>query len=373
VFANTSAGVGLFSWDNPIDLTQGNYDTYTAVGDLDGDGRPDLLASNTELSNVIVYRNVMGGGAAIRGVIPDSAIKGQMITINGSGFIGASAVSLGGLPVDSFSVVDDNTIQAVVGSGNSGTVEVEVAGVTAAIDGFRFVPQISPSGTVVVCRDGSLVLSSTAGGGNQWYKDGVLLAGDTAAALTVGSGGVYTVTASANGISVAGDAAVRVVMPKGDAPVITRNSNNDLVSSDSTGNQWMLDGAPITGATSATYHPAQSGSYTVQATRAGCVSDISAPYSYLANGVIDLGNGQFVNLYPNPVQNSLNVYWNINGMPMLDIVISDLQGRQMKTVMHASNGTVLDLTGLPRGIYNVKIYSADSYKINKTVRILKVD
>jgi hypothetical protein len=105
----------------------------------------------------------------------------------------------------------------------------------------------------------------------------------------------------------------------------------------------------------------------------GCVTDVSAPYYFTANGVIDLGNGQFVNLFPNPVRNSLNVYWNINGMPMLDVVITDLQGRTMKTLTNVSNGTVVDLTGLPRGVYNVKIYSAGSYKLNKTARILKVD
>jgi hypothetical protein len=29
--------------------------------------------------------------------------------------------------------------------------------------------------------------------------------------------------------------------------------------------------------------------------------------------------------------------------------------------------------GLPKGVYSVRIYSNDNYKINKTVRILKVD
>jgi len=372
VLQNTSAGAGLFSFNNNIDFSPSNYDIYMAVADLDGDGKPDLLAATTDSNSLIVYRNLIGS-PIIRSIEPDSAVKGQVVTISGSGLTGTTAVWLGGVPVDSFSVVDAHTIHAVVGKGNSGTVELVADGVAAGFDLFHFIPQIRPGGSIVVCRDQSLVLSSTAGSGNQWYKDGVLLTGDTAVSVTVSAGGVYTVKVSTNGITMAGDSAVSVTMPSGAAPVITRNSSNDLVSSDTIGNQWLLNGTAISGATGVTYHPDQSGAYTVQATVMGCVTDVSAPYYFTANGVIDLGNGQFVNLFPNPVRNSLNVYWNINGMPMLDVVITDLQGRTMKTLTNVSNGTVVDLTGLPRGVYNVKIYSAGSYKLNKTARILKVD
>ena len=372
VYQNNSAAVGLFSFYNNVDFTAANYDVYTAAADIDGDGKPDLLAATTQSNSLVVYRNLLGS-PVIRSVVPDSAVKGQVVTISGSGFTGVTGVSLGGLPADSFHVVDAHTIHAVAGKGNSGQVEIVAAGVAAQFDPFYFIPQIRPTGSIVLCRDQSLVLTSTAGSGNQWYKDGVLLTGDTAVSMTVKAGGVYTVKASANGIGMAGDSAVSVIIPNGGAPVITRNSNNDLVSSDTSGNQWMLNGAPIVGATGATYHPDQSGSYTVQATVMGCVSDLSAPYYFTSKGVVDLGNGQFVNLFPNPVRNSLNVYWNINGNPALDIVISDLQGRTMKTLLKVSNGTVVDLTGLPRGVYNVKVYSAGSYKINKTVRILKVE
>jgi hypothetical protein len=372
VYENTSAAPGLFSFNNNVDFSPSNYDIYTTVADIDGDGRPDLLAATTDSNSLIVYRNLLGN-PVIRSVVPDSAVKGQVVTISGSGLTGTTAVWLGGLPVDSFSVVDGHTIHAVVGKGNSGAVEVVAAGLPAKLDGFRFVPQIRPVGTIVVCRNQSLVLSSTAGSGNQWYKDGQLLTGDTAASLTVTAAGRYTVAAGANGISMAGDSAVTVLMPGGTAPVITRNPNNDLVSSDTSGNQWMLNGAPIAGATGVRYHPAESGPYTVVATISGCVTEVSAPYYYTTKGMIDLGNGQFVNLFPNPVRNGMNIYWNVPGMAALDVVISDQQGRQVRMIRQVSNGAVVDLTGLMRGVYNVKIYSEGSYPINQTVHILKVD
>ncbi|HEY4110066.1 MAG TPA: FG-GAP-like repeat-containing protein [Puia sp.] len=372
VFQNTSAAVGLFSFNNNVDLSPGSLDVFTAVADVDGDGKPDLLAVAADQNSLVVYRNRMGD-PSIHSVVPDSAEKGQTVTINGSGFTGVVAVSAGGAPVDHFTVVDAKTIRAVVGNGNSGSVAVRTASGNDSLGGFHFIPQISPNGPVVACGGASVILGSTAGSGNQWYKDGTMLAGDTAAILTATASGVYSVRVTTNGITMAADSSAEVNILSGAAPVITRNANNDLVSSDTTGNQWMLNGTPIPGATDVRYHPTQTGSYTVQATIAGCTTDVSDPYSFVASGLIDLGNGQFVSLYPNPVKNSLNVYWNINGNPTLDVVISDLEGRQMLTVSHVSNGTVLDLTGLPRGVYNVKIYSSDSYKINKTARILKVD
>jgi hypothetical protein len=371
VFQNISAGQGLFAFNNNIDFTPGNFDTYTAVADIDGDGKQDLLATTSTNYNLVIYRNRIGD-PVIHSVSPDTAVKGQVVTISGSGFAGTKAVTFGGVAADSFKIVDGSTVRAFVGKGSSGDVVLTAYGTDTA-SGFHFVPQIRPAGSIVTCKGQPVVLGSTAPVGNQWYKDGAIMAGETKDSLTVTASGVYTVKVTANGITTGGDSTVQVTIQGGAAPVITRNANNDLVSSDTAGCQWMLNGSPIAGATGATYHPTESGSYTVQSTIAGCGTDGSMPFVYVASGMIDLGNGQFVNLYPNPVKNSLNIYWNISGMPMLDVVISDPEGRQMKTLHHAANGTVIDLTGLPKGVYSVRIYSNDNYKINKTVRILKVD
>jgi hypothetical protein len=371
VFQNTSAAVGLFSFANNVDFSPGNFDVFTAVGDLDGDGKPDLLVVTTTSNNLTVLRNRIGE-PVIQSIAPDSAVKGQTVVISGSGFTGATTVLFGGEAADSFKVVNATTIRAVVGQGNSGAVTVVTPVGFDTLGGFHFIPQIRPAGPIVVCKNESVLLVSTAAAGNQWYKDGAALSGDTAVSMTADVSGVYLVKVTENGITTAADSSVTLTVLSGAAPVITRDESNDLVSSDTVGNQWMLNGAVLPGATGTVYHPSQSGRYTVQATVNGCVTDVSAPYSYVTSGLIDLGNGQYVNLYPNPVKNSLNVFWNINGMPLLSIVVTDQQGRQMKTVINASNGSVLDLTGLPTGVYNVKIYSNGSFTINKTVRILKI-
>ncbi|GGB17729.1 hypothetical protein GCM10011511_46920 [Puia dinghuensis] len=369
VFQNTSAGVGLFSFDNNVDFSPGSSDVSTAVADFDGDGKPDILSVNEPLGTMMVWRNRIGD-PVVTSVVPDSAMKGQTVTINGNGFTGASAVLFGGLPADSFTVVNATTIQAVVAGGSSGNVTVVTPIGADTLAGFRFIPQIKAGGPVVICRQGSVVLTSSATTGNQWYKNDTALTGDTAASVTATASGVYTVKVTANGITTTADSAVTVTILSGAAPVITFESNN-LLSSDSTGNQWMLNGTAIPGATGSVYHPNQTGSYTVQATVDGCPTDVSTPFVFVANGLVNLGNGQYINLYPNPVHNSLNIYWNINSNPILDIVISDFSGRQVRMFSHATNGSVLDVTGIPKGVYDVRIYSEDG-SIHSTVKILKL-
>jgi large repetitive protein len=83
------------------------------------------------------------------------AAGGTSVTISGVGFHGAVAVDFGTAEASSFSVVDDNTINAVTPSTSSGTVDVTVssvdgAGAPSPADQFTFVAapvitQLSPT------------------------------------------------------------------------------------------------------------------------------------------------------------------------------------------------------------------------------------
>ena len=69
-------------------------------------------------------------GPTISSFTPTSACPGTTITITGTNFTGATAVSFGGTAANSFSVVNTTTITAVVASGSSGSVSVTTAGGT---------------------------------------------------------------------------------------------------------------------------------------------------------------------------------------------------------------------------------------------------
>jgi hypothetical protein len=62
LFRNTSTQVTDFSSSTlaaRVDLTTGNNATGVAIGDLDGDGKPDLVVSNRTSANISLFRNII--------------------------------------------------------------------------------------------------------------------------------------------------------------------------------------------------------------------------------------------------------------------------------------------------------------------------
>jgi hypothetical protein len=74
----------------------------------------------------------------ISAISPSTAGQGEVVTITGSNFNNATAVSFGGTAAVSFTVVSPNTITAIVGAGNSGDVTVTTPGGTATFAGFTY-------------------------------------------------------------------------------------------------------------------------------------------------------------------------------------------------------------------------------------------
>jgi len=90
----------------------------------------------------------------------------------------------------------------------------------------------------------------------------------------------------------------------------------------------------------------------------------------LVTGIINLGNDQYIKIYPNPVKNDLYFYWQIQNTTSLKVILSDLQGRQVLAKQNVHNAEAIDLNILPAGIYFLKILSKDQ-RINYTTKIIK--
>ncbi|MBS1737187.1 MAG: T9SS type A sorting domain-containing protein [Bacteroidetes bacterium] len=92
---------------------------------------------------------------------PDNGYTGSSITITGTGFTGATAVTFGGTNVASFTVNDDSHITAIVGVGITGTVSVTTpGGTTSSATSFTY------NGYVTATSDGSWDVGTTWLGGN---------------------------------------------------------------------------------------------------------------------------------------------------------------------------------------------------------------
>jgi hypothetical protein len=255
VLENTYSGTGNFSFASNVDFTTGTYDTHVAVGDLDGDGKPELVAANTIQNTVSILKNKISE-PVISSLSASRGVNGEVITITGTRLAGATSVTFGGTPASSFAIVSATKIDAVVGGGASGNIIVITALGKATIADFSFIPEINAGGPTTFCKEGSVTLTSSALVNNQWHKDGVAINGSTAKTLAVNNSGSYTVKTTSNGITTTSTTGVTVTVLLIAAPVISRDASNNLVSSSATGNQWYENGNLISGATNQIHQPA---------------------------------------------------------------------------------------------------------------------
>ncbi len=89
---------------------------------------------------------------SITGFTPTTGVTGATVTITGTNFTGATAVSFGGAAATSFTVVNSTNITAVVGSGASGSVSVTTGSGTATKGGFTYCVATNSTTNMSICN-----------------------------------------------------------------------------------------------------------------------------------------------------------------------------------------------------------------------------
>ncbi|OOV29327.1 hypothetical protein BXU11_05270 [Flavobacterium sp. LM5] len=173
-------------------------------------------------------------------------------------------------------------------SGCSSTVSKEITVTTLPSK-----PSITTSGATSFCAPGSVVLRSSASSGNQWYKDGTIIAGATTSTYTANDSGIYSVIVTQNGcVSIESDQVTVTANATPSVPTLNATGNTvicegasvRLHTSSLTGNKWFKDGVEILGETGSDYIATTTGTYTVESINTtGCVSGLSVPIVVTVN------------------------------------------------------------------------------------------
>lgn len=189
------------------------------------------------------------------------------------------------------------------------------------------------------------VVTGVSGGTNYLWDDGET--SSTASKLTAGW---HYVTVSSQstatckiikGVNIGG--AVRPVPGK---PVITLKNTDTLLSSASGGNQWLLNGNTITGATANTVKATTPGDYAVQVTVNGCTT-VSDNYHF--DMATPSGLEAEVRIFPNPAGPDLT-FSNTNNRK-LQVQLFNMIGQQLLTLTNSSGTVSIKMNYYPAGSY----------------------
>ncbi len=150
-----------------------------------------------------------------------------------------------------------------------------------------------------------------------------------------------------------------------DTTIYVNNSTLSSAESDATF-QWIScdDNTPVSGETSSTFTPTESGSYAVVITKDQCI-DTSACHTIIADGTgineAELHLNDYI-IYPNPVTDQLDIRFN-STFRIAKAKIYNLLGQELKSgVIRDNQNIIMDLVSFPPGVYIVQL-TVDEKKI----------
>lgn len=127
---------------NPNDAQQGLATVAAQRTNTGNDGATETL--QVTLTNKGPWQTIAnpfaGWGVTapvVSGVTPAGALDGDLVSISGAGFVGATELTIGGLPAE-FQVVGGSTIVAIMPIGDAGPVDVVVTNAAGASAPFSY-------------------------------------------------------------------------------------------------------------------------------------------------------------------------------------------------------------------------------------------
>lgn len=175
------------SFSPKIDLPVSAPPYFVQVADMNGDGRPDIIASDeTSISLMAYVGDPLRNPPVIKSFTPTAAGSDAVVTLTGNQFTGATSVTFGGVAATRVTVASVNTIAATVPStGVSGDIVVITPDGKDTLGGFTFIPPPSvTSFSPVNAASGATV---TITGTNFNSITAVRFGGRPAASFTVAS------------------------------------------------------------------------------------------------------------------------------------------------------------------------------------------
>ncbi|MGN7990670.1 beta strand repeat-containing protein, partial [Pedobacter sp. 22226] len=211
-------------------------------------------------------------------------------------------------------------------------------------------PVITPGPSTAICSGGSVVLTSSAASGNQWYLGGIAINGATNKTYTANAAGIYTVTTNNGSCTSAASAGTTVTvnpLPNatiaGTTTVNIGATNPNITFTATAGTAPFVFTYNINGGTNATLNSATATATVAQSTAAPGIFTYNLVSVSDANGCSRaIGQSATITVKPTGVNDNFST--SINTLKNLDVKANDgaaVSGATVNIVTAPANGTAV--------------------------------
>ncbi len=187
--------------------------------------------------------------------------------------------------------------------------------------------------------------------------------GDTTFAISVRPGRTTTYYCTVTDNNKQYTDTIKVKVVAANRPVITKTCFTLTAPHSSGGYQWLLDGAPIAGATDSTYTPEAGGNYSVSLKNAKGVATLSQPISVTASEADSLNAlNSKIQILPDPSSSIVRIV----SPTAVNVSVINEQG---KIMLQKKGTTEISMGNLPDGKYSIMLYDDNCLKL-KTRKII---
>ena len=205
------------------------------------------------------------------------------------------------------------------------------------------VAQVSISATsTLICANDSTQICASGGTGTYLWNNSA-----TSTCITISLAGNYYLTVTDNnGCTAESNHLAITVHP---LPPVSISVNGDtLIAYGAASYQWILDGSPISGATTTTYIATGPGLYSVAVTDTNGCASTSLPVNITGTG--NLTEDNFF-VYPNPSSDRIFI---VSDEDLTEMKIYDTNGKLLQW-SERPDGKMVDISTLAKGIYLAEI------------------
>lgn len=357
--------IGAFtanSFASKVDFATGTGPQSIAMGDLDGDGKVDLAVANFSANVTDATANTVSilRNTTTEGVISANSFAPKVLFKAGTNPISVAVGDLDG----------DGKPDLALANFNGNSISVMRNKDSQTITNFASISDKKmgdPAFTLSAAASSELAVQFTAN------SDKVNISGNQ---VTIGKPGRVTISAEQPGDDFY-SAAPKVpqtfcIIPA--KPTITVNITDIaqpiLTSSSDIGNKWYLNEILIDGATSKTYVVKDKGIYKVKVDVDGCVGPISDGETFIITGDVENNTSQKIQLFPNPTHDLLTIQ--LNGFKAdADVLITIVDNIGKKIAQEIGKGgkdLTVDVKGYVNGLYYVNMKQGSTTRFEKFIK-----